>query len=137
MNTYYRPKSFHTHYLIRPKSFHTHYLILPPWIHGGRPYSECLGPGRDAAFASWPHAYFPAGKRRHCGQRIKGFLHFLLVEFLADKTGKHISIRNDDSNAPGPGMTAHLSSLQLSFIIGTTHSNQNVGVVVTVSFCVR
>jgi hypothetical protein len=37
-------------------------------------------------------------------------LHFLLVGFLAGKTGKHISFRNDDSNAPDPGMTAHLSN---------------------------
>jgi hypothetical protein len=35
---------------------------------------------------------------------------FSVDRFLADKTGKYIAFRNDDSNAPDPGMTAHLSN---------------------------
>jgi hypothetical protein len=73
---------------------------------GGGTYFECL----DATLhLQRGHALIFPGKLRHCGQRITAGLRFLLVGFLVDKTGKHITFSNDDSNAPDSGITANLS----------------------------
>jgi hypothetical protein len=80
---------------------------------GGSYFNKCL----DATLhLQRGLAHIFPGRLRHWGLGLR----FLSVGFQADKNGKRILFKNNDSNAPDSGMTAHLSSyLTIDIIRGT------------------